>query len=108
MTMLGTLLAFALALLAVIGVAVVILNVTLRRLVHRRHQELEEIANGRLPDAWTSGLWRHPTLSRWRCQRRLSVLSRDVERSTLIDDEQTRAYLLERLATMRSTLRTPT
>jgi hypothetical protein len=100
------------------------MNATMKRMVGNKHKALEEIANtGRVPHSWSkpydrkiSHLRREPQSEEnvARVQARaneqylanLDNLTHYVRTSRLIQGEDTRNMLLERLSTLRSELRT--
>lgn len=90
-------------LLVVFGIAMARMTRWLvRRMVERRHRELEDLTSfGRIPVSWSVGTsgW-----ASWRRRRRLDALTVDVRRSALVADEETRRVLLDRLAAARERL----
>lgn len=80
-----------------------------RRMVERRHRELQDLVeHGWIPHDWIPGWQGGPeqldARRRRRCQRRLDALAAEVERSTLVADEETRRELLARLTVVRARL----
>lgn len=105
---------------AIVFVAGVSLNKSIQKRVGDRHQVLEEIVEtGRVPKSWrepydreiariSSGLEQSRKLERLRSKARrdylgrLDRLRRYIEGSTLVDSEETRRLVLDRLAEVRA------
>jgi len=91
--------------------AVWLTNVMIGKLVIEKHRALEEILNtGRVPRAWSEpNGWRtSDERTNRRHLKKVEALSRYVEKSRLIQGEDTRELLLDRLSDLRSKLRTKT
>ena len=91
--------------------AVWLTNVMIGKLVIEKHRQLEEILNtGRVPRAWSEPNGRRTSDERTNRQhlKKVEALSRYVENSRLIQGEDTRELLLDRLSDLRSKLRTKT
>ena len=83
-------------------------NAMISKLVVEKHRALEEIVNtGRVPRAWSKPNGRRTSDERTnrRHLKKVEALSRYVENSRLIQGEETRELLLDRLSDLRSSLR---
>jgi hypothetical protein len=82
-------------------------NAMIGKLVVEKHRALEEIVNtGRVPRAWSEPNGHRTSDERTtrRHVKKVEALSRYVENSRLIDGEDTRELLLDRLSDLRSRL----
>jgi hypothetical protein len=83
-------------------------NAMIHKSVVEKHRALEEIVNtGRVPRAWSEPNGRRTSDERTnrRHLKKVEALSRYVENSRLIQGEDTRGLLLDRLSDLRSRLR---
>ena len=83
-------------------------NAMIGKSVVEKHRALEEIVNtGRVPRAWSEPNGRKTSDERTnrRHLKKVEALSRYVESSRLVQGEETRELLLDRLADLRSSLR---
>jgi hypothetical protein len=85
-------------------------NAIIGKSVVEKHRALEEIVNtGRVPRAWSEPHERRGSVSDPRTKERylkkIDSLSRYVKSSRLVQGEETRERLLNRLADLRSSLR---
>lgn len=85
-------------------------NAMIGKSVVEKHRALEEIVNtGRVPRAWSESHERRRSesdpRSKERYLKKIDSLSRYVESSRLVEGEETRELLLDRLSDLRSSLR---
>lgn len=81
-------------------------NAMIGKSVVEKHRALEEIVNtGRVPRAWNDGRRTSDERTNRRHLKKVEALSRYVENSRLIQGEDTRELLLDRLSDLRSGLR---
>jgi hypothetical protein len=85
-------------------------NAMIGKSVVEKHRALEEIVNtGRVPRAWSEPHERRGSepdpRSKARYLKKIDSLSRYVESSRLVQGEETRELLLDRLSDLRSSLR---
>jgi hypothetical protein len=85
-------------------------NAMIGKFVVEKHRALEEIVNtGRVPRAWSESHERRGSepdpRSKARYLKKIDSLSRYVESSRLVQGEETRDLLLDRLSDLRSSLR---
>lgn len=106
MTLLVVVVVFAIAFGLLLYGAVWGTNAMIGKSVVEKHRALEEIVNtGRVPRAWSNGRSTSDERTNRRHLKKVEALSRYVENSRLIQGEDTRELLLDRLSDLRSRLR---
>ncbi|HEX5975301.1 MAG TPA: hypothetical protein VFY57_09100 [Rubrobacteraceae bacterium] len=110
MTLLVVLVIFMVAFGLLLYGAVWATNAMIGKSVVEKHRALEEIVNtGRVPRDWSEPQERGGSGSdpkaRERYLKKIDALSRYVESSRLVEGEETRELLLDRLSDLRSSLR---
>ncbi len=110
MTLLVVLVIFMVAFGLLLYGAVWATNAMIGKSVVEKHRALEEIVNtGRVPRAWSEPQERGGSGSdpkaKVRYLKKIDSLSRYVESSRLVEGEETRELLLDRLSDLRSSLR---
>ena len=105
-TLLVLVLVFAIVFALLLYGAVWGTNAIIGKSVVEKHRALEEIVNtGRIPRAWNKKRRTSDERTNRRHLKKIAALSRYVENSRLIQGEDTRELLLDRLSDLRSRLR---